>query len=100
MKSCKKRKYARLAYFPLNYVKVYRGNVQNRENMHGLHIFPQNMLKYARLAYFSFNLCQKIYFALSRMSFQPSKKDVNWLVRKVVLVLCYVILLVIGPILK
>ena len=31
------------------------------------------------------------FISLSRMSFQSSKKDVSWLVRKAVLVLCYVI---------
>ena len=38
--------------------------------------------------------------SLSRMSFQPSKKYVSRLVRKAVLVLCYVIWLVIGPFIK
>ena len=43
---------------------------------------------------------QHSFISLSRMSFQPSKKYVSCLVRKAVLVLCYVIWLVIGPIIK
>ena len=43
---------------------------------------------------------QHSFISLSRMSSQPSKKDVGWLVRKAVLVLCNVIWLVIGPVIK
>ena len=43
---------------------------------------------------------QHSFISLSRMSFQPSKNDVSWLVRKAVWALCYVIWLVIGPIIK
>ena len=43
---------------------------------------------------------QHFFISLSRMSFQPSKKYVSWLARKVVLVICYVIWLVICPIIK
>ena len=43
---------------------------------------------------------QLSFISISRMYFQPSKKYVSCLVRKAVLVLCYVIWLVIGPIIK